>query len=66
MKQVGKGLLDGGIGAFLIIVIFLNYLTDGALLVLGSHDHNIYMYSVLDDGQVYRKAGQLQVGIIKM
>ncbi|XP_022090492.1 echinoderm microtubule-associated protein-like 2 isoform X2 [Acanthaster planci] len=38
----------------------VQYSPDGGLLVLGSHDHKIYLYTVLDDGQVYRKAGFLQ------
>ncbi|XP_038078773.1 77 kDa echinoderm microtubule-associated protein-like isoform X2 [Patiria miniata] len=38
----------------------VHFSPDGGLLVLGSHDHKIYLYTVLDDGQVYRKAGFLQ------
>ncbi|XP_077998925.1 echinoderm microtubule-associated protein-like 2 isoform X1 [Glandiceps talaboti] len=38
----------------------IKFSPDGSILVMGSHDHNIYLYSVLDDGQVYRKIGVLR------
>ena len=41
-------------------------IADGSMLVMGSHDHKIYLFSVLDDGQVYRRAGSLQVNILSL
>ncbi|XP_033642081.1 echinoderm microtubule-associated protein-like 2 isoform X1 [Asterias rubens] len=47
--QVGSEQLDA-----------IKFSPDGSMLVMGSHDHKIYLFSVLDDGQVYRRAGSLQ------
>nr|XP_006815111.1 PREDICTED: echinoderm microtubule-associated protein-like CG42247-like [Saccoglossus kowalevskii] len=47
--QVGNEQLDA-----------IKYSPDGNILAMGSHDNNIYLFSVLDDGNVYRKIGVLQ------
>ncbi|XP_072175162.1 echinoderm microtubule-associated protein-like 2 [Diadema setosum] len=47
--QVGKEQID-----------VIQYSADGSLLALGSHDHFIYVFSVMDEGQVYRKLGVLE------
>ncbi|XP_030842588.1 77 kDa echinoderm microtubule-associated protein isoform X2 [Strongylocentrotus purpuratus] len=38
----------------------IQYSSDGSLLALGSHDHCIHIFSVMDEGHVYRKLGVLE------
>ncbi|XP_071946002.1 echinoderm microtubule-associated protein-like 2 isoform X2 [Antedon mediterranea] len=47
--QIGSDKLDA-----------IRFSPDGSMLVMGSHDHKIYIFAVMDDGQVYRKVIALQ------
>ncbi|XP_070560903.1 echinoderm microtubule-associated protein-like 1 isoform X3 [Ptychodera flava] len=38
----------------------IKFSPDGGILAVGSHDNIIYLFSVMDDGQVYRKIGILR------
>ncbi|XP_041480097.1 77 kDa echinoderm microtubule-associated protein-like isoform X3 [Lytechinus variegatus] len=38
----------------------IQYSSDGTFLALGSHDNCIYIFSVMDEGHVYRKLGVLE------
>ncbi|XP_072035970.1 echinoderm microtubule-associated protein-like 2 isoform X2 [Amphiura filiformis] len=38
----------------------VKYSPDGTLLAMGSHDFKIYLFSVMDDGLVYRRLGTLE------
>ena len=43
----------------------MNYISssDGKYIAVGSHDNYIYLYTVSEDGRVYKKTGKLSASV---